>query len=202
MIIARLERAKAKYDIGKLFEYTLTTRRDGQFMLSWSLNEQKLARRQALEGVYLLKTDLPKRTHPPLEIVRRYKDQIHVERRIGNLKGPLAVAPLFLEKPERMVGLLYILVWSLSVLALMERAVRRNLDGQPFYGLYPENRPSPAPTGTSLLACFASLCIVIIKDGGQMYRRLADLSPVQRQLVQLLDISPQHLRTFKRRCGT
>lgn len=201
-IIARLERAKAKYDIGKVFEYTLTKRRNGQFVLSWSINEDKLARRQALEGVYVLKTNLPARAHPPVEVVRRYKEQIHVERRIGNLKGPLAVAPLFLEKPERMAGLLYILVWSLSVLALMERAVRRNLDGQPFYGLYPENRPSAAPTGDSLLQCFASLCIVIIKDRGQIHRRLADFTPVQRKLVQLLNISPEHLRTFKRRCGT
>ena len=201
-IIARLERAKAKYAIGKVFEYTLKKQRGGQFTLSWSINEHKLARRQALEGVYILKTNLPKRGHPPIEVVRKYKEQIHVERRIANLKGPLAVAPMFLEKPERMAGLLYILVWSLSVLALMERAVRRNLNGQPLYGLYPENRPSAAPTGTSVLACFASLCIVIIKDHGQMYRRLADLTPIQRKLTHLLGISPEHLRTFKRRCGT
>ena len=187
--------------MGKVFDYTLNKLRTGQFTLSWSINEHTLARRQALEGLYVLKTNLPKRGYPPVEVVRKYKDQIHVERRIGNLKRPLAVAPMFLEKPERMAGLLYILVWSLSVLALMERAVRRNLNGQPLYGLYPENRPSAAPTGTLILTCFASLCIVIIKAHGQIDRRLADLTPVQRDLIRLLDISSEHLRTFKRRCG-
>jgi hypothetical protein len=43
--------------------------------------------------------------------------------------------------------LLCILVWALMVMALMERQTRRSLKGKPMYGLYPENRPSPAPTG-------------------------------------------------------
>ncbi len=201
-IIGRLERAKAKYEIGSVFAYELKRNRRGQFVLRWSIDERKLERRQAPEGVFVLKTNLAKRRYSPEKVVRTYKGQIHVERRIANLKGPLAVAPMFLEKPERMAGLLYLLVGSLSVLALMERAVRRNLNGEPLYGLYPENRPSTAPTGTLVLACFASLCIVIIKDRGQTHRRLADLTPIQRQLTKLLDIPAEHLRTFKRRCGT
>jgi hypothetical protein len=43
----------------------------------------------------------------------------------------MAAAPMFLEKPERMAGLLCILVWALMVLALMERQTRRSLKGKP-----------------------------------------------------------------------
>jgi hypothetical protein len=111
------------------------------------------------------------------------------------------VTPMFLEKPERIAGLLCILVWALMVLALMERQVRRNLKGKPLYGLYPENRPSPAPTGPSLLECFSRLCIVIIKHRGKVSRRLADPSDIQRRLLLLLGIPPGDLKTFKRRCG-
>src|SRR6185436_13102496 len=98
-----------------------------------------------------------KKTHPPVEVLRTYREQTQVERRIGNLKGPLAVAPMFLKNPKRMAGLLYILVWALMVLALLERQVRRRLQGKPMYGLYPENRPSLAPTGVRLLEAFAYL---------------------------------------------
>jgi hypothetical protein len=122
-----------------------------------------------------------------------------VERRIGDLKGPLAVTPTFLEKPERMAGLLCVLVWLLMVLALMERAVRRNLKGKPTDGIHPENRPSPAPTGRSILACFADLSIVLIREHGETQRRLCDLSPVQQKLVRLLGIPPNRLRAFKRK---
>ena len=99
------------------------------------------------KGVYVLKTNLPAKRCPTAKALSTYKEQSQVERRFHHFKGPLAVAPMFLEKPERMAGLLCILVWALMVLALMERQTRRSLKGKPMYGLYPENRPSPAPTG-------------------------------------------------------
>ena len=134
-------------------------------------------------------------------VLRKYKEQSQVERRIHHLKGPLAVAPMFLEKPERIAGLLCIVVWALMVLALMERQVRRGLKGKPLYGLYPENRPCPAPTGPALLECFSTLCVVVIRQQGKVARRLADPSDMQRRLLLLLGIPPSGLKTFKRRCG-
>jgi transposase len=199
-IVRRLESARSKYADGSLFGYELKKARNGQFRLTWWIDEKARQEQEALEGAYVLKTNLPKKAYPAGKVLAEYKQQIHVERRIGDLKGPLAVTPAFLEKPERMAGLLYILVWSLMVLALMERAVRRNLKGKPMYGLYPENRPSPAPTGRAILACFADVCIVIVKEHGETQRRLCELSPVQQKLVRLLGIPPNRLRAFKRKC--
>ena len=201
-ILGRLESAKAKYSEGSLFEYKLTKDRKGLFHLTWKISAKKLKRAKQLEGVYVLKTNLPVKRCPTAKVLSTYKEQSQVERRFHHLKGPLAVAPMFLEKPERMAGLLCILVWALMVLALMERQTRRSLKGKPMYGLYPENRPSPAPTGPSILKCFSTLCIVIVREHGEVSRRLADPDPTQRKLLDLLGISPDGLRTFKRRCGT
>jgi transposase len=199
-IVRRLEGARAKYAEGTLFAYELTERR-GKFELAWKIDPKALTEWQHLEGVYVLKTNLSKRTHPISKLLATYSDQKHVERRIHHLKGPLAVAPMFLEKPKRIAGLLCILVWSLMVMSLMERQVRRRLRGKPMYGLYPENRPSPAPTGPALLDCFSTLCIVIVKHHGSVTRRLADPSATQREILKLLDIDAARLQTFKRRCG-
>jgi transposase len=38
-----------------------------------------------------------------------------VERRFHHLKGQLAVAPMFLKNPERIAGLLCVLVWAAAV---------------------------------------------------------------------------------------
>ena len=149
----------------------------------------------------MLKTNLSKRRHPIAKLLETYGEQKHVERRIHHLKGPLAIAPMFLENPKRIAGLLCILVWALMVLALMERQVRRRLRGKPLYGLYPENRPSPAPTGPAVLDCFGTLCIVIVKHHGSIARRLAEPSATQREILKLLDIDSACLQTFKRRCG-
>jgi len=83
----------------------------------------------------------------------------------------------------------------------MERQVRRGLKGKPLFGLYPEKRPSPAPTGPALLDCFRTLCVVIVKHRGTTARRLAEPTATQRTLLRLLGIPPDALRTFKRRCG-
>jgi transposase len=200
-ILRRLEAAKAKYREGTLFSYELTKDRQGRFHLKWKLSQKALGEWKRLEGVYVLKTNLSKKGCPLVKALAKYKEQSQVERRIHHLKGPLAVAPMFLKNPERIAGLLCILVWALMVLALMERQVRRGLKGKPLYGLYPENRPSPAPTGPALLQGFATLCVVIVKHNGTTTRRLAEPTATQRMLLRLLGVPPDALRTFKRRCG-
>jgi transposase len=201
-ILGRLESAKAKSSEGSLFEYKLTKDKKGVFHLTWKINANRLGRLKQLEGVYVLKTNLPSKRCPTAKALSTYKEQSQVERRFHHCKGPLAVAPMFLEKPERMAGLLCILVWALMVMALMERQTRRSLKGKPMYGLYPENRPSPAPTGPAILKCFSTLCIVIVKEHANVSRRLAEPDPTQRKLLNLLGIPLHGLRTFKRRCGT
>ncbi len=200
-VVRRLEAAKARYAEGSLFVYELKGSAAASLKLHWRLDATALAEWQHLEGVSVLKTNLPARAHPVVEVVRTYKEQSQVERRFHHLKGPLAVAPMFLKNPERIAGLLCVLVWALMVLALMERQVRRNLGGEPLYGLYPEKRPSSAPTGPAILDCFSTLCIVLVREGDTTTRRLAQPTPTQRRLLELLDLPPSRLRTFKRRCG-
>lgn len=200
-ILRRLEVAKAKYTEGKLFVYELTEDRKGRFHLKWQIDERALSEWQKLEGVFVLKTNLSERRYKPAKVLSKYKEQSQPERRFRHMKGPLAVAPMFLKNPERIAGLLCVLVWALMILALMERQVRRGLKGKPLYGLYPENRPSPAPTGPALLDCFSTLCIVVVIDHGDTIHRLAQPTAIQRELLRLLGIPPDGLRTFKKRCG-
>jgi transposase len=197
----RLEQARSKYSEGKLFSYTLTEAA-GQFALTWQIDEAELARWKELEGVFVLKTNRSKTKHSIATVLATYRGQSRVEKRIHDLKGPLAVTPMFLENPKRIAGLLIVLMWALTVMALMERQVRKNLKGQPMYGLYPENRPSPAPTGSKLLEKFATLCIVVIRDESGAHRLVGQLSTIQREILKLLDLPDHALRTFKRRCGT
>jgi transposase len=199
-LVRRLERAKGKYREGSLFTYQLA-QRGGKFHLKHQIDQAALRRHKELEGVYVLKTNLSQRARPLARVWESYRGQTCVERRFRDLKGPLAVAPMFLKKPERMAGLLHVLTWALMIAALMERRVRRTLKGKPLYGLYPENRPSPAPTIQTMLASFRTLCIVIVRHQGEIFRRLAEFTPTQRVLINLLGIPPNNLRTFRRRCG-
>ncbi len=200
-IVRRLEAAKGKYAEGALLDYRLAQDADGRFRLTWEIDAAARERWQHLEGVYVLKTNLPERTHPLAEVLRTYKGQSQVERRFHHLKGPLAVAPMFLKNPERIAGLMCVLVWALMVLALMERQVRRGLKGRPLYGLYPEGRPSPSPTGPALIRGLSDLGIGIVREGDAITRQLAEPDPTQHRILQLLKINSARLKIFKTRCG-
>jgi hypothetical protein len=204
-VVRRLEAAKGKYAEGVLPDYRLVQGPGGRFLLTWEFDAGALERSRHLEGAYVLKTDLPERTHPRAEVMRCYKGRSQVERRFHHLKVPLAVAPMFLKNPERIAGLLCVLVWALMVLAVMERQVRRELKGElkgePLYGLYPEGRPRPAPTGPSLVQALSGLSIVIVHQDGTVARRLAQPDPAQRRIIPLLGINSERLQTFKRTCG-
>lgn len=194
----RLEKARGKYTEGSLLQYTLTAKA-GHLQLEWHLDETELAKVQELDGVFVLKTNLPKK-RSITAVLTTYRDQSQVEKRFHHLKGPLAVAPMFLEKPERIAGLLFILVLALTLMALLERQVRKNLKGKPMKGLYPEGRVTRTPTGPRLLRRFRSVSIVIIKEPGATRRRLCELNTTQRRILHLLNLTTNDLRAFKRRC--
>ena len=198
-IVSRLEKAKGKYAVGSVFTYELKPSK-GKFSLDWEIDEGALKRHIEVEGAYLLKTDLAKSSYPSAKVLAEYKEQIHVERRIGDMKGPLAIAPMWLEKPLRIAGMMYIVLWSLMALSLMERDVRESLDGEPLYGLYPENRPCTRPTCRGILECFEETSLVIMKHQGEVHRRLEELTDIQRTLIGHMGIPPSSLRAFKNRC--
>jgi transposase len=80
--------------------------------------------------VYVRKTAVPSGRLPVAKVLGQYRGQSAVERRFHPWKGPLAVAPVFWNNPERSAALVCMVVWALLVLAWLARPVRRRLRGQ------------------------------------------------------------------------
>src|SRR5216683_333363 len=114
------------------------------------------------DGWYALLTNLAPGQSSPAEVFRRYKGQHVVERRYGEFKGPLAVAPLFLELNRRVTALITVICLALLIFCLVERQVRHALaphggmmTGLPGYG------PTPArPTGRTIFRALADLRLI------------------------------------------
>jgi transposase len=196
-IVARLEKAKGRYGEGTLFHYEVQGQA-GQFQLNWRLDEKELQQCKDLEGVYVLKTNQSSSEQPVAAVVSKYKEQSQVEKRISHIKGPLAVTPAWLENPQRIAGLLGVVVWALLLMSLMERQVRRQAGGRPLFGLYPEGRPCQAPSGPTILGCFSTLCVVIFLDGQSQRRQLAQVTDLQRHLLDLLGVLETDLHCYAR----
>jgi len=110
-----------------------------------------------------------------------------VERRYGNLKGPLAVAPMFLNSNRRIAALITVISLALLIFCLIERETRRNLAPETrIDGLY--NRQPARPAGRLILTALASLQLIPATPASPA--QIIRPNPVQAQLLQLLGVDP------------
>jgi transposase len=77
-------------------------------------------------------------------VLARYKGQEVVQRRYGAFKGPLAVAPLFVQSNRRIQALVTVICLALLIFCLVEREVRRAIAPDlTLDGCTSTSRPSP-----------------------------------------------------------
>jgi transposase len=137
----------------------VTTDSDGRPSLTWHFDQDILDAEAAADGWYALITRLTPQQADAAEVFKRYKGQGVVERRYHDFKGPLAVAPIFLEHNRRIAALITVICLALLVFCLIERQVRQALGPeQTMSGLYPDNR-KVRPTGRMILYHLDSLML-------------------------------------------
>jgi hypothetical protein len=95
----------------------------GKPTLTWWFDQAALDAEAATDGWYALLTTLPADVDAA-EVLVRYKGQEAVERRYGTVKGPLAVAPMFLKNNRRITALVTVICLALLIFCLIERQVR------------------------------------------------------------------------------
>jgi transposase len=135
----------------------LTEDAAGRPRLNWWFDNDVLTEQAAADGWYALLTNIPATDADAAKILTEYKGQAAVERRYGDFKGPLAVAPMFLQDNKRITALITVICLALLVFSLLERQIRQAIGSdQKIVGLYPDNRRI-RPTGRMILRTLASL---------------------------------------------
>lgn len=129
----------------------------GRPTFAWSFNQQAIDAEAAVDGWCCLLTNLTAEQADAEQVFLKYKGQAGVERRYGDFKGPLAVAPMFLQDNRRITALITVICLALLVFCLIERQVRQALGhDQKMRGLYPDNR-AVRPTGRLIFYHLSSL---------------------------------------------
>jgi hypothetical protein len=126
------------------------------------------------------------------EALAKYKYQPFVEKRHEQLKSVFGVAPVWLKSPRRVAALLWLYFVVELVQALVEREVRRQMRrrGVRRLNLYPEGRPSQAPTAGLVFAALAGHRRHRLFDGqGQLLCTFHDDVPEPaQQVLELLGV--------------
>ncbi|MGI8874600.1 MAG: IS1634 family transposase, partial [Egibacteraceae bacterium] len=158
--------------------------------LDWRVRDDIVAHDAASDGCFPLLTN--DTALSPADTLAAYRYQPNLENRHHGLKGaPIEIAPVWLNDPARIEGLACAGYLALLIHALIERQLRAAMATRGIRQLpiYPEDRASKAPTTTRVFDLFDGAARHhLICDGDIVRTYQPDLTPLQRQVLDLLDI--------------
>jgi transposase len=192
-VAAKVATIAAKRRVQAYLRTIITVTEDGKPTLDWHWEQDAIDAEAAADGWYALLTNIPADQLSAADIVLQYKGQPVVERRYSDVKGPLAVAPLFLHRNDRIAALISVICLALLIYCLIEREVRTNLAPETeIVGFYAyDNRPAK-PTGRLILTALAGLRL--IPAHGNQPAQVIRPRPLQGQLLTLLGVDPTRPR--------
>jgi transposase len=161
-----------------------------RFEISWSIDPIRMAEAEATDGIFPLISNVDEMT--PEEILRAYKRQPIIEKRFSQLKTDFAVAPIYLKSVTRIQGLLAVYFLALIVQTLLERELRQAMERAKIESLplYPEDRACRCPTARKVIDLFDGVQRHELEQPGRETEvMVTELSPLQKQILELLGIS-------------
>jgi hypothetical protein len=189
-VSARVSAIAAARRVSDYLRADAGTSPDGRPTLEWHFDQAATDAEAATDGWYALLTNLPD-TITAADALERYKNQPGTsERRYHDLKGPLAVAPMFLHSSRRITAVISVICMALLIYSLIERQTRRNLaPATRLDGLY-AGRPA-RPTASLI---FTALAPLRLRTGASHTPpQIPQPDPLQQRLLDLLEIDPRKL---------
>ena len=174
--------ALRRYRMGKHFQLEI-----GDTSFNYARKHQQIAAEAALDGIYILRTNVPEETLPSADVVRAYKGLEQVERAFGSLKGrELEIRPIHHHLEHRvrahvlLCTLAYYLTWHL----------RQAWAPLLFKDEHPPHTPDPVAKATRSPAAQTKASHKRTPDGEpcHSYRSLiAELATQTRNTIRLKD---------------
>lgn len=158
---------------------------------SFVTNDEMVEKRRKSESRYVLATSiLDKEKLPDDEFLKVYKAQAGVELNFKWAKNPAAVAPIFLNTPDRILALGFVYLVALMVYTLMERQIRKRLkeEGEVIKG---NKGKTDNPTGQVLFKNLRGISVAIFSIGDQIYKNTTNLTRMHEMIVSLFRFDMQ-----------
>lgn len=184
---ARLTTIATKRRVGDYLRADVGVDPSGKPTLAWHFDQAALDAEAATDGWYCLLTNLDATDVDAGEVLARYKGQEVVERRYGNFKGPLAVAPVLLKNNRRIEALLSVICLALLIFCLAEREARRAIAPElkmAGLGGYRDARP----TGRNLFDALAQLRLIPATANAPP--TIPAPTGLQARILEALDVNP------------
>jgi transposase len=156
--------------------------------IQWELSKQALLEGSKTDGLFPLITNTALEA---CEVLKKYKSQPFLEKRMYTKKTVLQVAPVFLKKEKRIEAILFLYFVALMIVSLIERKIRMNMAKANIEKLpiLPQAMNSKKPTWNNIKYFFRNVHYSeIIQDGVCIQSMVKGLSDLHKQINRLLDV--------------
>ena len=165
------------------------------YRLEWARDEDEIARARRSDGLFPL---VDNTSLEPLEVLRTYKDQPYLEKRFSTKKSVLEVAPVFLERPQRIEAMMFLYFVALMLVSLIERRIRlemqqRKIDKLP---MRPAGMYTKKPTWRTITDSFEGVHLAaLVQSGTVVQAALKGMTALRQQILELLKVP---IKTYTR----
>ena len=167
--------------------------------IEWRPNEEGLAKASRTDGIFPLITNTD---FDAADVLKRYKDQPFLEKRMYTKKTVLEVAPVFLKKVKRIEAMLFLYFVALMIVSLIERKIRMNMSEEKIEKLpiLPQGMNTKKPTWNNIRYFYRNIHFSeIIRDGTSIQSEVKGLSSLHKKVNRLLEIPEFVYETLKGR---
>lgn len=156
--------------------------------LEWKLKQQAITEASRTDGIFPLITNTELEAS---EVLKKYKSQPFLEKRMYTQKTILEVAPVFIKKEHRIEAVLFLYFIALMIVSLIERKVRMNMASEKIEKLpiLPQGMNTKKPTWNNIRYFYRNIHYSqIIRDGVCIQAVVQGLAALHDLLNRLLEV--------------
>ncbi len=169
------------------------------YRLEWELDHKAIEDLATRDGIFPLITN----AHiDAAEVLKAYKNQPFLEKRMYTTKSILKVAPVFLKKPRRIEAMTFLYFIALMIVSLMERNIRKNMAEEKVEKLpiLPNGMNTKKPTWNNIKYFFERVHLALIeKEGRIIQATLKGITALHETVLRLLSVSTSAYSTIQDR---
>jgi transposase len=158
------------------------------FELIYEKNIYGIKKAEKCDGLFPLVTNTD---FTPKEVLKAYKRQIFLEKRMYTKKSILQVAPVFLKKETRIEAMLFLYFVALMIVSLIERNIRMNMEKQKIEQLpiLPQRMNTKKPTWNNIRYFFNDVHSVEISQNNiPVHLEINNVKKLHQLVLKLLEI--------------
>ena len=167
------------------------------YKLEWVLDHEAINNKTVRDGVFPLITNADIEAS---KVLKSYKNQPSLEKRMYTTKSILNIAPVFLKKPRRIEAMTFLYFIALMIVSLMERNIRKNMAQEKIEKLpiLPNGMNTKKPTWNNINYLYKSVYLSLIEKQGKIIQTtLKGITSVHEFVLKLLGIPPSVYLTIK-----